>query len=185
MPLSVRRGTTDDLQGIVALTRELARETENGLELDVQRVTAGVAAGLTEVSTTPLVPRYWVATLDDAVVGCLAISPEWSDWWNCCYWWITSIIVDAAHRRQGVGRAMVQAMLDAAERESVQTVNLRVEAKNDSARQFYVDMGFAADNSHIVMARGRKPDNSAVGDTGGDGSSQTEAEAEAEAADFT
>ena len=165
--------------GIVELTRELARETENGLELDVERVTAGVAAGLTG-STTPLVPRYWVAAVDDAVVGCLAISPEWSDWWNCCYWWVTSIVVDAAHRRRGVGRAMVQAMLDAAERESVQTVNLRVEAENDSARKFYISMGFAADNSHIVMARGRKPDGSAVGDTDGDGS-----QAEAEAAELT
>ena len=70
---------------------------------------------------------------DSSVVGCVGVSPEWSDWWNCQYWWIISIFVDSAHRRRGVGSAMIRRVLASASERDVQTVNLRVEASNASA----------------------------------------------------
>jgi hypothetical protein len=45
----------------------------------------------------------------------------------------------------------------------VQTVNLRVERENEGAQKFYASVGFAVDDSHLVMSRGRKPDGGAIG----------------------
>ena len=159
----VRRGRPADLQSIVQLTCDLAEETENGLKLDPATVTRGVTVGLGEEGEGALQPRYWVATVGDAVVGFVGVSPEWSDWWATTYWWVISIFVAGTHRRQGVGAVMVQGLLAAADEGRVQTVNLRVEAENEGAQQFYRSVGFAVDGSHLVMSRGRKPDGGAVG----------------------
>ena len=164
MAVTIRRGTTADLDGIVELQLALARETENGLELDPARVAAGVSAGLSD-GVGALLPRYWVAlsVTNGDVVGCVGVSPEWSDWWNAAYWWVISIFVRADDRRRGVASGMLAALLAAAEAEDVQAVNLRVETENTGAHAFYAAAGFAVDGSHIVMSRGRKPDGAAVG----------------------
>jgi len=164
----VRRGVAEDLEAIVQLQLDLARETENGLELDRARVAAGVGAGLAG-GAGALSPRYWVAVSASSgtVVGCVGVSPEWSDWWNCAYWWIISIFVGAGHRRHGVASELLRVLLAASEEEGVQTVNLRVEAENDGARAFYAAVGFATDTSHVVMSRGRKPDGAVVGASSG------------------
>ena len=36
------------------------------------------------------------------VVGALMVTFEWSDWRNKCFWWIQSVYVQPAHRRQGI-----------------------------------------------------------------------------------
>lgn len=162
--VTVRRGVAEDLEAIVQLQLDLARETENGLELDRARVAAGVGAGLAG-GAGALSPRYWVAVSASSgtVVGCVGVSPEWSDWWNCAYWWIISIFVGAGHRRHGVASELLRVLLAASDEDGVQTVNLRVEAENDGARAFYAAAGFATDTSHVVMSRGRKPDGAVVG----------------------
>ena len=104
--VSVRPGRASDLSHLVRLTCDLASETEHGLTLDKAKVTAGVAAGLpTAAAAAALAPRYWVAEREDStergdsdLVGFVAISPEWSDWWACTYWWITSVYVLPSER---------------------------------------------------------------------------------------
>ena len=162
--LSVRRATAADCSDIVALNCALARETEAGLELDPERVAAGVGACLRS-SATPLSPRFWVAIEEEtaSVIGCIGVSPEWSDWWNCCYWWIMSVFVDARFRRRGVASLLLEQLLADSAIEDVQTVNLRVERCNVGAQAFYAARGFAVDDSHVVMSRGRRPDGGAVG----------------------
>ena len=166
--LSVRPGRRDDLEQLVTLTCDLAEETEHGLQLDRAKVTAGVEAGLPaespEDAAGGLQPRYWVAERDGRLVGFVSVSPEWSDWWACAYWWIMSVFVQPSERRTGVASALFNAMFEDAEREGVQTINLRVERANQHAQSFYAKLGFFVDESHLVMARGRRPDGSVIGD---------------------
>ena len=48
---------------------------------------------------------YFVAEHEGAVAGQLS-SLEWSDWRNGNFWWIQSVYVAAAHRQNGVFRAL-------------------------------------------------------------------------------
>jgi len=169
MEFSVRPGHRADLEQLVGLTCDLARETEHGLLLDRATVSNGVLPGLPtdQANTGDLCPRYWVAEQDGAaggrarIVGFVAISPEWSDWWATSYWWVTSVFVAESHRRIGVGRELFTAMFAAADAEKIQTINLRVEQDNQ-ARRFYSSIGFVVDESHLVMSRGNRPDGTTI-----------------------
>jgi len=161
--LTVRAGVLADAAAILALTLQLARETEDGLELNAEMVSAGVERGLTPARTDEQKPRYWVVEADSAVCGFVAISPEWSDWWDCEYWWVTSLFVSAERRRGGGGTQLFAAMLTAAAGHKVQTVNLRVERENAAAQKFYARQGFLEDPVHLVYSFGLRPDGSAIG----------------------
>lgn len=163
----VRRGVLSDLISLTTLTQNLAAETENGLQLDTEKLQIGITRGLQFISSSSA-PKYWVATTTDTqeLIGFAAVSPEWSDWWATYYWWIISVFVDAKWRRNGVASSLIQKLQLDAEAEQVQTVNLRVEKNNATAQSLYKRLGFAEDDSHIVMSCGLRPDGTKVG--GGD-----------------
>jgi len=52
---------------------------------------------------------FWVAEIDQAVVGCCALEIVWSDLAE-----IKSLAVDPDHRKQGVGVALVSAAIEGA-----------------------------------------------------------------------
>ena len=170
----IRPGSSEDLDSIVKLTFALANETEQGLVLDEARTRVGVGAGLidraeTEPRSGRLRPRYWVASIPSGDNGCgrvdvgfVASSPEWSDWWGCEYWWITSVYVAPQCRRLGVGKRLFKAVFASADDANVQTVNLRVEKDNESAKRFYEAVGFKIDDSHHVLSKGKRPDGSSI-----------------------
>jgi ribosomal protein S18 acetylase RimI-like enzyme len=56
---------------------------------------------------------------------------------------LVSMWTAPAHRRRGVGRLLVNAVLDWARGKKVQTLLLMVTSKNDSATRFYERLGFA------------------------------------------
>jgi len=55
---------------------------------------------------------------------------------------ILNLGVAAAHRRQGIGRALVERVLQALAERGVRTVYLEVRASNAAARQLYESLGF-------------------------------------------
>jgi len=60
---------------------------------------------------------FWVAEIDDAVVGCCALEIVWSDLAE-----IKSLAVDPDHRKQGVGAALVNTAVEEARRLGVPQV---------------------------------------------------------------
>ena len=149
--ITVRRGLQKDLPQLLQLTKDLAKETENGLVLDDALLTIGIGRGLSTTPDDAASPIYFVGIAssdqgDEQIVGFLAISPEWSDWWATWYWWVISVFVDANRRRQGVATLLFEAMQQEADTIGVQTVNLRVETANADAQTFYHNIGFAIDD---------------------------------------
>lgn len=66
--------------------------------------------------------------------------------------WIGGLGVDPAHRRNRIGRLLMDSMLDTAWEENIETVQLEVIKGNDSAYQLYEDLGFETRRRLLILA---------------------------------
>lgn len=70
------------------------------------------------------------------------ITYEWSDWRNALFWWIQSVYVEQAWRRQGVFRSMHAKVIERAKADpGVCGVRLYVESENRIAQEVYRKVG--------------------------------------------
>ncbi len=143
LPIEVRLATPADEPTIVGFNAEMARETE-GRSLDRARLTAGTRA----VFENDERGFYVVALRAGALVGCLLVTREWSDWRNGWFWWIQSVYVVQSARRRGIYRAMytwleAQARTAGASGDGAKVVGLRlyVERDNVAAMATYEALG--------------------------------------------
>jgi ribosomal protein S18 acetylase RimI-like enzyme len=137
MTIRVRAGSVADAAVVAEFNRRLALETEN-LTLDNHILARGVEAVLGDPSRG----LYFVAEIQDQVVGQLMVTFEWSDWRNGWIWWLQSVYVHAEHRRRGVFRTLWQAALAEGRSRGVVLFRLYVERANDKAQAVYQCLGF-------------------------------------------
>ena len=108
--LKVRLATREDASTIASFSAAMALETE-GRRLDPDRLYDGTIALL----EFPDRGFFMVAELEQAddhqLLGQLMITYEWSDWRNAVFWWIQSVYVDPAWRRQRVFRRMHETVM--------------------------------------------------------------------------
>ncbi|GAB1723954.1 MAG: GNAT family N-acetyltransferase [Nitrospira sp. CR1.1] len=149
--LRIRQATIQDLDILTRFSAAMALETEHR-QLDVSRLRLGTQA----VIDRPERGKYYVADLhrnasaDTVTVGQLLITYEWSDWRNAQFWWIQSVYVEPAWRRQGVYRAMHRAVMTLAQsRADVCGVRLYVEGDNRIAQGVYERVGLTPSTYRI------------------------------------
>ena len=140
----VSRGEVCDIDTIVQFHAEMAMESE-GCVLDKEKVIKGVTAAMLDDSKG----IYWVAKYEGRTIGSLMITREWSDWNNEWYWWIRSVYVTPAYRKQGVYKAMYQKVKDAAKENNVSQIRLYADKTNLSAQKAYQSLGMHV--SHYLM----------------------------------
>ena len=120
--LSVRHLTKEDISAVHKLELLCFSEpwSEKSLELLLSGDNFGVVCEL-----DGQVVAYGGATcvLDEGAVTNIAVAPE--------------------YRRQGIGRAVVRAMLAEAEKKHVSSVFLEVRVSNEAARRLYLSEGFS------------------------------------------
>jgi len=134
---TIRRATTDDAETIVRFNRQMAEETEDK-RLDPATVRNGVRAVFDGADRG----FYLVAEREEAVVGALLVTYEWSDWRNGWFWWIQSVYVQPEARRTGVYRALHRAVRRRARAaDEVCGLRLYVERGNAAARTTYEALG--------------------------------------------
>jgi len=134
---TTRPAVAEDAETIARFNQAMAMETE-GKTLDPETLGRGVRRVLDE----PAHGRYLVAEDEGgAVVACLMITYEWSDWRNAQVWWIQSVYVSPAHRRKGVFRRLYQAVRELGEAAGVCGYRLYVERENVRAQRTYEDLG--------------------------------------------
>ena len=142
----IRAAQANDLAWLAECAIAMAWETERK-RLDAGTVRAGIEAGLADAAKA----RYFVAMHDAATagaevigvpVGTLMLTTEWSDWRNGDWWWIQSVYVLPAHRRQGVYAALYRHVAQLA-RDCVGVIGLRlyVEKDNAVAQRTYAALG--------------------------------------------
>jgi GNAT superfamily N-acetyltransferase len=130
----------------------MARETEN-YELDQSLIHAGVASLLAD----PGMGRYWVAEVDDEVVGQIMVTYEFSDWRNGVIWWIQSVYVHEDQRRKGVYTALYRYVESLARAdEDVVGLRLYVEKNNARAQLIYGRLGMSLTEYRIMELDFRK-----------------------------
>lgn len=102
--IRVRDATPADLEFLAGGNEAMARETEHrSLAADVVR--RGVAVTLGNAAHG----RYFVAEDESgSAVGQLMVTYEWSDWRDGQFWWLQSVYVVPAARRNGVFRALYE-----------------------------------------------------------------------------
>ena len=131
--LRIRQAYPREISTLVEFNRALAKETE-GVELDPERVRAGVEAVFAEPSRG----TYWMALRGEEPLGGLLVTSEWSDWRNGNFWWIQSVYVVPGFRRRGVYRRLYRHLqAEAAKKRAVCGFRLYVERDNRRAQATY------------------------------------------------
>jgi GNAT superfamily N-acetyltransferase len=156
--LNVRLAKSEDAAMIASFSAAMALETE-GRHLDLDRLHEGTVA----LFNSPDYGFFMVAELEQPdhrrLLGQLMVTYEWSDWRNGAFWWIQSVYVDPAWRRQSVFRRMHETVLATAKTSpNVCGVRLYVEGSNSVAQAVYHKVGlipssYAIFETDFVLAR--------------------------------
>ena len=135
----------DDLQHIVDFQVAMAAETEK-VSLDRQICADGVLAVLNDAG----LGRYYVGEVGDTVVASTLITDEWSDWRNGVVWWIQSVYVVPAARRQGVYAGMYRSLQELARGDAnVRGIRLYVDRRNRPAQEVYARLGMNGEHYQV------------------------------------
>jgi ribosomal protein S18 acetylase RimI-like enzyme len=144
---TVRIALASDLGFLVDANLAMALETERR-RLDPAIVTAGVRAVLAQPSR---LGDYFIARDSQRSVGCLLVTSEWSDWRNGYFWWIQSVYVLPAYRRQGVYTALHDEVLARARQHGkIRGIRLYVDMDNRAAQDTYSVLGMARSNYALM-----------------------------------
>lgn len=143
--MQIRMAGIDDIDTLVNFNQQMAMETENKVLNNII-----LKKGVSRLIEDQNKGFYLVAEKDNEVLGSLMVTTEWSDWRNGVFWWIQSVYVAPAFRRQGIyAKLYTQVKLLAGEEEKVCGFRLYVEKENIIAQQAYKTLGMS--ESHYLM----------------------------------
>ena len=146
--INIRNGTPEDADTIAHFQKQMAMETEDkALEDDL------IKPGVQAIFESPDKGFYLVAEIEEAIVGSLLVTYEWSDWRNSWFWWIQSVYVEKSHRRRGIYSRLYNEVISKC-RKSEQTCGIRlyVEKENKIAQKVYSDLGMCETNYRLYEA---------------------------------
>jgi ribosomal protein S18 acetylase RimI-like enzyme len=146
---TVRQAAYEDLDAIVALTLQEARETE-GAEADVDRLRRGVRSGLDGSAPS----TYWVAESRDGIVmGSISVVTEWSNFRGGYYWWIQSLFIVPEHRGSGLVDLLLDFVAESSRAAGALDLRLYVLQSNERAVAAYRRCGFEIAPYSIMVRR--------------------------------
>lgn len=143
----IRMAKLSDAPDLVLHNCAMASETEN-LELPRETVHSGVLA----VLNSPEKGFYILAEREGTTAGSLMITPEWSDWRNAPIWWIQSVYVRPAFRKQGIYQQMYRYIREMAAASGVPVIRLYVEKENQNAQAVYEKLGMHLSHYQLYEA---------------------------------
>ncbi|MBI3219049.1 MAG: GNAT family N-acetyltransferase [Bacteroidetes bacterium] len=142
MQITIREATEKDITSLIDFQLKMALETEN-LTLDIATLTQGVKRLLKDSTKG----RYYVAVENEAVIGCLMTTYEWSDWRCGTVIWIQSVYINGSDRGKGVYKKLylhIQQMVEADP--DLRGIRLYVDKTNLAAKEVYTRLGMNGDH---------------------------------------
>lgn len=148
----IRKASAKDWAIIADFQQQMAWETENmTLKPDI------IKEGIQVVLNDPTKGSYYVAEVDNRIVGSLMITYEWSDWRNKLIYWIQSVYVLPEFRRRGIYRSLYEHIKAiASNANDVGGIRLYVDRSNHSAQETYTKLGM--NGEHYQVFEWMKPD---------------------------
>jgi len=138
----IRKANETDSASIVEFQLAMALETEQ-LQLHQPTVTKGVAAVFADSSKG----TYYVAILDEKVVGSLLTTFEWSDWRNGTVLWIQSVYVRPEFRKRSIFSHLYKYVQESvATNPDLRGIRLYADKTNTSAHKVYEHLGMTAEH---------------------------------------
>ena len=145
--INIREANKGDLAILVQNNQALAEETE-ALLLNKDVLKEGIEQALKREEC-----HYFVAVIGEKVVGQTMITYEWSDWRNGIIWWIQSVYVLPAHRKQGIFRVLFKHIENLAKvNPQVKALRLYVMHNNNAGQDTYQSLGMN-DSGYIVFEK--------------------------------
>jgi GNAT superfamily N-acetyltransferase len=141
----VRTATDSDLQGILALYRHL-NPTDPVLDLAKATWTALLSSRLTTVYVAEPVRGLLAASCTLVTVPNLTRGAR-------PYAMIENVVTHADYRRQGFGRAVLQAAMDAAWKGDCYKIMLATGSRREETLRFYESVGFDRGTKTFFQAR--------------------------------
>ncbi len=144
--MRIRTATAADAAVLADFNCRLAQETENKT-LDEVVVLSGVKRGLQQGHEV----TYFVAEVEENIVGQVLLTREWSDWRDGWTYWLQSVYVQADFRGKGVFRQLVEHVKqNLRDRGDVSLLRLYVEKENEAAIATYRRLGFVDPNYRVM-----------------------------------
>jgi ribosomal protein S18 acetylase RimI-like enzyme len=138
MQTEVRPAIPSDAPAAGGLMAQLAEHTRGRIDSGVQdRFRAMIE-----------LPQYAIFVAEDEVgqvIGLLSASQRWTLWHTGPCALIEELVVDERARRQGVGRALIQAALDWARARGCSEIEVSTDHDNTDAQAFYRRLGFESE----------------------------------------
>jgi ribosomal protein S18 acetylase RimI-like enzyme len=138
MQVKIRSARPGDAPAAAGLMAQLADQTRGHIDSGVEdRLRAMLE-----------LPQYAIFVAEDRggqAVGLLTASQRWTLWHAGPCALIEELVVDEAARRQGIGRALIQAALDWAKVQGCSEVEVSTEPDNAHAQAFYRRLGFESE----------------------------------------
>lgn len=96
-----------------------------------------------------------VAEWDGQVVGIAGLhAGHYSTWWDGWYGHLEDVYVLPEFRRRGIGKALVEFIVDTAREMGLIRLEMHVLTRNTPARTFYTGLGFSSDSVYYSRGRG-------------------------------
>ena len=149
--VTIREATLEDLDTIAQNNIALAWESES-LHLAPAVISQGVLRILEGHPSTGGA-LYYMAVVDDSVVGQLMITKEWSDWRCNQVFWVQSVYVQPTFRKQGVFKQLYAHARAEALRAGAAGLRLYADVLNETAHMA-VSLMLCCDQEDLLLATG-------------------------------
>ena len=138
--MTIRAAQVEDAPELARLFVQDMRELGSPTSFEAQLELAQAVVSATQ--TPPLTCVCWVLVQDERVAGVILANLNWSVKFAGRALWIEALYVDPAARRGGMGRALVDHLLDWAELHGIRGVDIEAYHGNTPASILYRTMGF-------------------------------------------
>lgn len=144
--MHIRTATNADLDGLIALYRHLNHD-------DADPEPALAQAAFAAILASPLTTIFLAEADGRPASSCtLVVIPNLTRGARP-YALIENVVTDAAHRRKGLGKAVLAAAMEAAWQAGCYKIMLASGSKNEATLRFYEDAGFARGTKTFFQAR--------------------------------
>jgi GNAT superfamily N-acetyltransferase len=146
MPISTREATIDDVSTLVGMMSEFYAEAQ--FALDTEWATLSFSALLGDPSRGGV----WIVSLDNATAGYVVVTHRFSMEFGGMDAFIDDLFVRSNFRRQGIGKAALNAAFDACARRKVLAVHVETSVGDSPAVALYGSFGMR-DRKRLLLTR--------------------------------